>query len=152
MKLSLKSPAFENGGRIPDRYARAGANAPPPLAWDGAPEGTRSFALLVEDPDAPSGMFRHWAVYDIPADRTNLSDGEDLNFPQGVNDFGHDHYDGPEPPPGHGVHHYHFRLAALDTDRLDDAQDGVSAGAVWDKALRHVIEETEIIGTYETAD
>lgn len=150
MGLKLTSPAFGNGEPIPERYAKEGGNAPPPLEWSGAPEGTCSFALLVEDPDAPSGTFRHWAVYDIPPDRTRLAAGEDLEFRQGVNDFGNDHYDGPKPPPSHGVHHYHFRLAALDTETLDDARDGVSAGAVWDKALRHVIAETEIIGTFET--
>lgn len=151
MALKVSSPAFKDGSPIPDKYAKDGDNLSPPLEWAGAPEETRSFALLVEDPDAPSGTFLHWAVYDIPADRTGLGEGVDVSaFGRGINDFGNDRYDGPQPPSGHGVHHYHFRVAALDTDRLEDVTPGAGAMAVWDEALRHVIAEGELIGTYET--
>lgn len=151
MAFAIRSPAFQNGAAIPSAYAKDGNNISPPLEWTGAPEGTRSFALLVEDPDAPSGMFRHWAIFDIPPETTVLGEGEDVSaLGKGINDFGNDGYDGPKPPKGHGVHHYHFRLAALDTERLKDVDDEVSAVAVWDEALRHVIEEAELVGTYET--
>jgi Raf kinase inhibitor-like YbhB/YbcL family protein len=149
MAFSISSPAFAAGDSIPDRFSKDGGNASPPLQWSDVPEGTRSFALLVEDPDAPSGTFRHWAVYDIPADRQGLDEGVDVSaFGRGRNDFGNDGYDGPRPPSGHGAHRYYFRVAALDTDRLSDVADGSSAAAVWDEALRHVIEEAELVGTY----
>lgn len=67
-----------------------------------------------------------------------------------MNDFGNEHYDGPKPPKGHGTHRYYFRLAALSVDRLPEIEQGTNASIVWDEALRHVIEETELVGTYET--
>lgn len=151
MAFSIGSPAFEDGQPIPDRYARNGGNLSPPLLWADAPQGTRSFALVVEDPDAPSGTFRHWIVFDIPADRAGFAEGEDMSpFGRGVNDFGRREYDGPRPPRGHGVHRYRFRLAALDTDRLDLVPEDAGYAAVWDQASPHVIDEAEFIGTYET--
>ena len=150
MALRIRSPAFGDGAPIPDEFTKDGRNISPPLEWSGAPEGTKGFVLLVEDPDAPSGTFRHWAVYDIPGDKAGLGEGEDVSkFRQGVNDFGNQRYDGPQPPPGHGVHHYHFRLAALDTARLEDVQGKTKASAIWDKAQPHLIEEAELVGTYE---
>ena len=151
MTLTLKSPAFREEEKIPDRYARGHGNVSPPLEWSGAPEGTRSFALLVEDPDAPRGLFRHWAVHDIPPDQTRLEEGEgraDSDLRQGANDFGNTGYDGPQPPEGDGPHHYHIRLAALDTDHLD-VGPRQRAEAVWDAAQGHILEETELVGTYE---
>ena len=151
MALKIRSPAFADGAPIPDTYARNGRNLSPPLEWSGVPEGTRSFVLLIEDPDAPSGTFRHWAVYDIPGDKIRLNENEDVSkFSVGVNDFGNQGYDGPQPPQGHGVHHYHFRLAALDTDRLEGVQGKAKASAIWDKAQAHRIEEAELVGIYET--
>jgi hypothetical protein len=109
--------------------------------------------LLIEDPDAPSGTFRHWALYDIPGDKIRLKENEDLSkFSHGVNDFGNQGYDGPQPPHGHGVHHYYFRLAALDTDRLVGVQGKAKASAVWDKAQPHLLEEAELVGTYEALE
>ena len=152
MALSIRSPAFGENEKIPDKFAKDGGNHSPELIWSGAPEGTRSFALVVEDPDAPSGMFRHWAAYDIPGDRTSLREGEDSSvYGQGVNDFGNKGYDGPQPPRGHGLHHYHFRLAALDTDHVPGLSGDASAAKVWEKVQPHVIEEAETVGTYETA-
>ena len=151
MTLTLRSPAIREDGTIPDRHARSHGNLSPPLEWSGAPEGTRSFALLVEDPDAPRGLFRHWAVHDIPPDQTRLEEGEgraDSDLRQGANDFGNTGYDGPQPPEGDGPHHYHIRLAALDTDHLD-VGPRQRAEAVWDAAQGHILEETELVGTYE---
>src|SRR5438094_9131345 len=118
MTLTLRSPAFNDGERIPDRHARNHGNVSPPLQWSGEPDGTRSFVLVVEDPDAPRGLFRHWAAFDISPDRHRLDEGAGGRgdaLSQGANDFGDTGYDGPQPPQGHGPHHYHFRIAALDT-------------------------------------
>jgi Raf kinase inhibitor-like YbhB/YbcL family protein len=151
MPLSLRSPAFDAGGRIPDRHARSHDNVSPPLEWTGPPEGTRSFALIIEDPDAPRGMFRHWAAFDIPPDRDRLDEDagrRESGLSQGINDFGDTGYDGPQPPEGHGPHHYHFRLAALDTDHLDvDLRQPVEA--IWQAAREHLLEEAELVGIYE---
>ncbi len=153
MAFALRSPAFAAGERLPPKYSRDGENVSPPLEWSDPPEGTRSFALVVEDPDAPSGTFRHWAVYDIDARRTLLPEGTAAgaktgSLGHGVNDFGNAYYDGPQPPPGHGVHHYHFRLLALDVDtlRLDER---VSIDDVLKEAQKHALGEAELVGTFE---
>lgn len=151
MALTLHSSAFADGERIPDRYVRDHANLSPPLDWSGAPDGTRSYVLVVEDPDAPRGTFRHWAAYDIPADRTRLEEGagrQASELAHGANDFGNANYDGPQPPAGHGTHHYHFRLAALDVDRLEVGPQE-RADAIWQAAQRHMLGQTELVGTYE---
>jgi Raf kinase inhibitor-like YbhB/YbcL family protein len=153
MALKLESPAFDDGGKIPDKFAKDGRNVSPPLIWSGAPPGTRAFVLIVEDPDAPNGTFRHWAVYDIPGDWQGIDEGKDLSgFGLGVNDFGNRGYDGPQPPPGHGTHHYHFRLAAIGEDHLSGIADDASVATVWDKAQPHLIEQTELVGTYEVKE
>lgn len=152
MTLTLMSPAFADGQPIPGKYTRDSENLSPPLKWTGAPDGVRSYALVVEDPDAPSGTFRHFAAYNIAPDRTELPQsadtGPDAAMRYGRNDFGSEAYDGPEPPHGHGVHHYHFRLAALDVPNLS-LPASAGAEAVWKEAEKHAIEETELVGTYE---
>jgi Raf kinase inhibitor-like YbhB/YbcL family protein len=153
MAMTLNSPAFTNGRRIPDRYSKDGENLSPPVEWDGAPADTLSYVLVVEDPDAPKGTFRHWAAYDIPAGEHGLAEGAGSRDPgiairMAVNDFGNQHYDGPRPPSGHGVHHYHFRLAALDVLELELAPNA-NAADVWSSARPHVLAETELVGTYE---
>jgi hypothetical protein len=121
--MRLECSAFSDGGAIPRRFACDGEDLSPPLHWSHAPVATRSFVLLCDDPDAPGGTWRHWAVYDLPHERTALPEGagqrhggEDLK--QAVNDFGRAGYGGPCPLRRHGPHHYHFRLLALSTDRL----------------------------------
>jgi len=153
MGLTVRTPTIPNNQRIPERYARDGDNVSPPLEWDGAPEGTKSFALVVEDPDAPSGTFRHWAVYDIPPDTNRLPEGAGSHkggagLHMGVNDFGNARYDGPQPPPGHGTHHYHFRLFALDVPELK-LKPNSSAREVLRAARAHALAEAETVGTYE---
>jgi hypothetical protein len=153
MAFSLHSPAFQDGGAIPDTYARGGENRSPPLRWTDPPAEAKSFMLVVEDPDAPSGLFRHWAVHDLDPNQTELREGagstETRAARQGVNDFGDVGYDGPQPPPGDGVHHYHFRLAALDVAHLE-LPDAADAALIAQTARRHVISETEIVGTYQS--
>lgn len=153
MTFVIKSPAFANGQAIPTKYTRDGENIPPPLEWRGAPDGTRSYVLLVEDPDAPSATFRHWAVYNIAASQESWPEGMTIgahpeSLGHGVNDFGHAGYDGPEPPKGHGPHHYHFRLAALDAPALDLPADA-KAAEVWRMAGEHILATTETVGTYQ---
>jgi len=153
MPLTLTSPAFADGERIPLKYTRDGENLAPPLRWSGVPDRTRSLVLVMEDPDAPNGTFRHWAVFNIPSDHDQLPEsmetGPDAGRVRyGRNDFGNARYDGPEPPRGHGVHHYHFRLAALDVPSLSvPAQAGVAQ--IWQDARKHMLEQAELVGTYE---
>jgi len=151
--MQLSSPAFGDGGAIPDRFTCDGKNLSPPLAWDGRPFGARSFAVLCEDPDAPSGLFRHWAAYDIPIDLTGLPEGAALQaaalgFLQGVNDFRQIGYGGPCPPRSHGQHRYRFRLLALSTDRLP-VGDRPTFDDVEAAARPHLLAETVLTGLYE---
>lgn len=153
MPLTLMSPAFPEGGAIPRRYTRDGENVSPPMKWSGVPDGAKSLVLVMEDPDAPSGTFRHWAVFDIEPDRDGLPEAEGGKPGPGAprqarNDFGNTYYDGPQPPRGHGVHHYHFRLAALDIPCIGVAGN-VDIGRLWREAQRHALEEAELVGTYE---
>jgi Raf kinase inhibitor-like YbhB/YbcL family protein len=152
MPLTITSPAFKHGEVIPTRHTRDGDNLSPPLEWRDAPPETKSFVLIVEDPDAPSGTFRHWAIYNIPASETGLPEGASgqgrSGAGEGVNGFRNARYDGPQPPKGHGPHHYHFRLAALDAERLD-MPASAKAEDIWAKAQPHIIAEAEMIGVYE---
>jgi Raf kinase inhibitor-like YbhB/YbcL family protein len=153
MSLSLSSPAFRANQAIPHQFSRDGGNVSPAVEWRGAPEGTQSFALVVEDPDAPRGTFHHWAAYDIPADAQRLAEGagsraQGAAMQMGTNDFGNTQYDGPQPPPGHGTHHYHFRLFALDVPALE-VPESCSADDVLAAVEDHAIEEAEVVGTFE---
>ena len=152
MVFQLRSSAFENGKRIPVKYTLDGENLSPPLEWTGAPEETKSFLLLAEDPDAPSGLFKHWAIYNIAPERGALPEGAGRmvkldHLGWGVNDFGHAHYDGPRPPKGHGTHHYYFHLWALDVGFLP-AGGKTSIEEVKKAAKGHVLAEAELVGTY----
>jgi Raf kinase inhibitor-like YbhB/YbcL family protein len=151
MPLVLTSPAFQDGAIIPVRFTRDGENLSPPLQWQGAPPETRSFVLLVEDPDAPSGIFRHWALYNLPPQEAGLPEGAsgpERGAAEGLNGFGNAHYDGPQPPKGHGTHHYHFRLAALDVPRLELGKTA-KAEAVWAASRPHILAKAELVGTYK---
>ena len=152
MALSVTSTAFRDGERVPDRYTCTGKDISPPLAWSGAPAGTMSFVLLCDDPDAPAGTWHHWSVFDIPAESDGLpeaypTDAEVDATRQAVNDFRRHGYGGPCPPPGHGTHHYHFRLLALSVARLDLPDEARCPDV--DKAARpHVLAEARLTGTY----
>ena len=148
MGFTLRSAAFADGQLMPAQYTGDGADVSPPLAWDNLPRGTVELALIVEDPDAPTHDFVHWVVYGMPLSLTDLTEGvtaQAPGFEQGLNDFGSQGYRGPAPPRGK-MHHYHFRLMALDAP----AQLGQYADK---KALRaavrgHIIAEAELVGTY----
>lgn len=151
MVLVLSSPAFEDGGLIPERFTRDGLNLSPPLDWSGAPAQTGSYALIVEDPDAPGGLFTHWLLYDLPPGTRRLSEGVlragnlDSGAKQGRNDFDALGYGGPRPPPGR-EHRYFFRLFALHGHlRLSF---GADRPALLARMTRRVIEAAELVGRY----
>jgi hypothetical protein len=146
-KLSLTSNAFQNGQPIPAQFTCDGADQTPLLNWSEPPAGTKSFALVIDDPDAPSGTFRHWGVYDIPASARAIGGGQRIGN-EVNNDFGKPGYGGPCPPKGHGPHHYHFKLFALNVDKLDIGA-GAKVADVEIAATRHAIGQGELIGTYE---
>ena len=146
-KISLSSDAFKDGQPIPVQYTCDGANQPPGLNWGDPPPGTKSFALVVDDPDAPSGTFRHWGMYDIPGSARSYGGGHHAGT-EVVNDFGTPGYGGPCPPKSHGPHHYHFKLFALDTDRLD-LPPSAKVVDVENAAAQHLIGRGELIGIYE---
>ncbi|KGD96999.1 MULTISPECIES: YbhB/YbcL family Raf kinase inhibitor-like protein [Rhizobium/Agrobacterium group] len=152
MAMTLTSPAFAEGERVPDKYTRLGENQMPPLKWSGAPEGAGSFALIVEDPDAPRGTFRHCGMFNIPKDWSELSRGVHVKSKGGVrfsrNDFGNTRYDGPQPPKGHGTHHYRFRIAALDVPELE-MSDMADAKSMWDEVRKHTLSEASLTGTFD---
>jgi Raf kinase inhibitor-like YbhB/YbcL family protein len=144
--FTLSSGAFEEGGAIPRRHTCEGEDLSPPLAWSGEPEGTRSLALVVDDPDAPGRTFLHWLAWGLAPEAGGLGEGEAAPA-EGTNAFGSTGYRGPCPPPGHGPHRYFFRLRAL------DAAVEVQAGAGRDElegAIRdHLLGSAELMGTYE---
>jgi Raf kinase inhibitor-like YbhB/YbcL family protein len=146
-KLSLTSDAFQNGQPIPVQYTCDGTNQSPALHWSDPPQGAKSFALVIDDPDAPSGMFRHWGVFDIPASTRSIGGSQHVGT-EVANDFGKPGYGGPCPPKGHGAHHYHFKLFALDIDKLD-VSPGAKIADVENAAQKHAIAQGELIGTYE---
>jgi len=152
MSLNLISPAFAEGSEIPSKFSRLGENMCPPLKWNGAPRDAQSYVLMIEDPDAPSGTFHHCGIFNIPRDWDGLPQSVDTRPDGGPrfveNDFGNIHYDGPQPPKGHGVHHYHFKLAALDVPSLSvPASAGVEA--MWREAKKHTLSQAELVGTFE---
>ncbi len=145
MSFNLKSPAFADGQPIPAKYTADGADVSPPLEWSQPPGGAKSFILVVEDPDAPAGTFRHWGVYNLKGNR--LSEGAAPAKSAATNDFGEAGYRGPSPPKGHGTHHYHFKLAALDVDVLK-VSPSTKVADLWPAAKSHIIGEAELVGTY----
>ena len=146
-KISLSSTAFRDGQPIPKQHSCDGANQSPALSWGEPPAGTKSFALTIDDPDAPGGTFRHWGAYDIPASTRSIASGQHVGT-EVDNDGGKPGYTGPCPPRGSGVHHYHFRLFALDVDRLDLGTNS-KVRDVEREAGKHAIAHGELIGTYE---
>lgn len=143
--ISLTSSAFQDGAAIPEKYSSYGANISPPLSWSKLPDGTKSEVLVVEDPDAPSGTFVHWLIYNIPADATSIPEGS--LPPQsliGQNSTGNAEYFGPKPPSG--THHYHFKLFAL-KDNLS-LPSGASKDEVMKAMAGRTLGEGEIVATY----
>ena len=151
--MRLSSSAFPDGGVIPRRFTCDGEDVSPPLEWTDVPSGARSLVLLCDDPDAPAGTWHHWAIYDIPADRTGLADDADHDadksgFKQGINDFRRPGYNGPCPPRRHGAHHYHFRLLAVSSASLT-LREEPTCRDVEHEARKHVLSEATLVGVYQ---
>lgn len=157
-KLQLRSPAFSPGERIPRRHARPpeGIDASPALTWSLVPQNAAELVLICDDPDAPSAEpWVHWVVYRIAPTLKGLPEGVPKDerpgnpegMVQGLNSWGQIGYGGPQPPVGHGTHHYRFRLYAIDTHL------SVGPGATKEEVLEaidgHVVGEGELVGTYE---
>lgn len=149
-EMTLTSPAFAGGGGIPTKHTGDAEDVSPALAWSNVPDGTKSFALVCHDPDAPlitPGQygFVHWVLYGIPGAVTELPEGVG-DYVQGVNNFGNAGYGGPAPPPGHGTHHYFFWLLALDAEvELDP---GLTMWELLEKIEPNVIGMNRLVGTY----
>lgn len=145
MSFPISSTSFEMGGMIPSKFTCSGENRSPALSWKDLPAGTRSLALIVEDPDAPSGNFIHWVLYNLPASVSQLAEGNPGAGTQGTNSFSKAGYGGPCPPPG-PAHRYYFRLFALD---LDPTLPGNLKAADLRKQIQgHILGEAEWMGKY----
>jgi Raf kinase inhibitor-like YbhB/YbcL family protein len=144
--FELTSSVFDEGQPIPEKYSCDGENVSPSLSWSSPPEGTRSFALIVHDPDAPSGDFVHWVAWGIDPGAGGLEEGAHPPG-EGANGFGENGYGGPCPPPGHGAHRYFHELFALDTEL--DLEEGASSEQLEDAMEGHVLGGAELVGTYE---
>jgi len=150
MAFELKSSAFSNGSAVPSKYTCDGQDVSPPLSWSGAPSGTKSYALISDDPDAPMGAWVHWVVWNIPASAATLNEALDKKSSladgtkQGITDFKRAGYGGPCPPSG--THRYMFKLYALDTV-LDLEQS--STKSKLEAAMKgHVLGQATLMGTY----
>ena len=144
MAFTVTSPAFEDGDAVPAQFTCDGSNVAPPLNVSEPPDGTRSFALIVDDPDAPRGTFTHWIAYDVPAN------GGDLQATRGKtlqNSFGDSGYGGPCPPPGDGTHHYNFTVYAVDVPSL--GLRGDSRQALEEALQTHTLATARLTGEYK---
>lgn len=155
MTIMLTSSAFETSSPIPAQHTADGTDLSPPLQWSGVPGEAKEMAMIVDDPDAPrEHPFVHWVIYGIPADAQELSEAVPkerevagpVGATQGVNDFGKLGYGGPAPPEGHGVHHYHFKLYALN-ENLSLAP-GLTKPQLLEAIEGKIIDQGELIGTY----
>ena len=153
-RLGLQSNAFAPNATIPTPYVCAdagGAGKSPPLNWHGAPASAKTFALVVRDPDAPSGSFVHWVVYNLPGNTTKLdadvpkTDAVPGGGDQGVNGFGNIGYQGPCPPPGR-PHHYHFHLYVLDGEL--NLKPSATADDVEQASKGHTLAEADLVGIF----
>lgn len=152
MAFEIKSPVFAEGENIPKKYTCDGQDLSIPLTWTDPPAGTKGFALIADDPDAPMGTWVHWVLYDIPAEVRQLPEGvsrqETLKdgARQGVTDFRKIGYGGPCPPPG-PVHRYFFKLYAV--DKKIGLPPGAAKRQVLDAIKGHILGEVQLMGRYK---
>jgi Raf kinase inhibitor-like YbhB/YbcL family protein len=145
MSLEIKSDAFANGQSIPAKYSCTGRNISPALTWGNAPAGTQSFALIVDDPDAPMGTWVHWVVFNIPSTTTGLEESADTGAVSvGKNSSGKMSYDGPCPPSG--THRYFFKLYALDS--ILSLSPGATKEQLLGAMKGHILAQGELMGTF----
>jgi len=143
--MKLNTPAFADGGTIPKEYTREGANRNPPLHLEEIPDSARSLALIVDDPDAPSGTFNHWLVYNMDPKTKDIKENSvPVIATQGRNDFGDTEYDGPQPPSGE--HRYFFKAFALDT--VLDVPRGAKRQELERAMQGHVLDQAAVMGRY----
>jgi hypothetical protein len=156
MTISIRSAAFAGNARVPVRHTGDGEDVSPPIAWSNVPDGARELALICDDPDAPrADPWVHWVTYGIPASVTELPESvptseapaQPSGALQGKNSWGTVGYRGPAPPEGHGLHHYHFKLYALDQPL--NLAPGTDKAALLAAMEGHVLAHGELIGTYE---
>lgn len=159
MSITLQSDAFDPGESIPVEFTGDGADRSPPLRWQGLPAGTQQLALICDDPDAPTPEpWVHWVLYHLPPSCNSLAAGFStdaqatvaLGVRQGKNSWTSGNkqiYRGPAPPRGHGVHHYHFRLFAL--DRAFDLPAGLTSNDLLKKLKGHILATGELVGLYQ---
>ncbi|HZS19043.1 MAG TPA: YbhB/YbcL family Raf kinase inhibitor-like protein [Candidatus Udaeobacter sp.] len=142
--MKITSSAFQQGGNIPSKYTCDGADTSPPLQIADTPASAKSLVLIVDDPDAPTGLFTHWIAWNIPAETNAIAEGSTPQGVRGTNDFGKSGYGGPCPPAG--THRYYFRILAL--DRQLDLPPG-SRRTQLDAAVKgHVVAQGELMGRY----
>ena len=146
MALRVSSSAFADGAEIPMKYTCDGQNVAPPLELGGIPNESKSIAVICEDPDAPSGTFTHWILYDVPASAHTIPERAPIGK-AGVNDFGKTGFGGPCPPKKDGAHHYHFHVYALDTASL--GPPGLSKQDALAAMDGHILDQGELTGTYK---
>ena len=159
MTIQITSTAFTEGQPIPKKYTGEGADLSPPLAWTGAPEGTKEFVLICDDPDAPTAEpWVHWVIYKIPANINSLKEGiprkarltelpgvlQGKNSWPGQNNIG---YRGPLPPPGHGTHRYYFKIYALEAKL--SVEPSMDKKSILKEIENHVLAEGQLMGTYQ---
>ena len=142
---------FKNGGEIPREYTCDGRNVSPQLSVTSIPKGSKTLAIIVDDPDAPVGVFTHWIAWNIEVSGDSISipkavPRKSSMMVQGVNDFGRIGYDGPCPPRGHGKHHYHFKVYALDTKL--NLREGARRSDLERAMKGHVLQNAETVGVY----
>jgi len=143
--MRITSRVFNDGGKIPDKYTKYGENRIPPLHLDDVPEKARSLALIVDDPDAPSGTFNHWLLFNVdPRTRDIKEDSVPVMATQGLNDYGEVAYGGPQPPSGE--HRYFFKAYALDT--VLALSRGTRRQELEREMRDHVLDSATLIGKY----
>ncbi len=150
-EMQLRSPAFDTRGQIPQKYTGFGDDLSPPLEWTNVPEGTRSYAIICHDPDAPLVLpgtygFVHWVLYNIPGSASGLAEGTQ-EYTKGINDFNKSGYNGPMPPAGHGVHHYFWWLLALNQEL--NLPEGLTQWQLLERTEAHILGMNRIVGIYE---
>ena len=152
MKIQITSTAFADGQPIPVKYTADALDISPPLAWSNAPAGAKSFALIADDPDAPTGTWVHWVIYDLPPATARLAEDQfkvaqfKNGAKQGLNDFKKTGYNGPAPPPGK-AHRYYFKLYAL--DKMTGLAPNMTKADLLKAMDGHVLGEGQLMGTYQ---
>ena len=150
--MRLSSNAFEDGGHIPSQHTGVGEDISPALSWAGAPDGTKAFAVICHDPDAPlvtpdgTYGFVHWVLYNIPGSISGIDEGSQ-EFTKGSNNFGNEGYGGPMPPVGHGKHQYYFWVLAL--DQQVELEAGLTMWQLLARIEPNLIGMNRLVGTFE---